>query len=210
MAAASTCAASDGWKTSLTFGCEARNAATFAAEAERRACASPARVERRREWPRPGASRGCRRAWPSGPSRRWQTGSRWSRGSPTCRDRCRRATWCRWRRRCRRRSSSGGTLNAHGEAMVVSSTSRMPGALLAGAGHHRAQQVEVLRADQRVGEGLGEHESRRRRDGRRQRRRIAIVHHRDGATDARRQPLQVAAGLVVDLPHEHGVAARLP
>ena len=82
------------------------------------------------------------------------------------------------------------------------------GHTLARGGHHGAELIEVLRADQRVGERLSEHEPRLRRDRRRQRCGIAIVHHRDRAADASGQPVQVATGLVVDLSHQHRVRAR--
>ena len=120
-------AAKDG-DTSPTVGCEARNAATRVAVAERRACAASA------------ASNVARMACGAAPVEDAaahghqvhhavrRSARRWWRCSPTCRDRCRRATWCRWRPRRRRLDRAAARVNAHGEAMVVSSTRRRPGA----------------------------------------------------------------------------------
>ena len=79
----------------------------------------------------------------------------------------------------------------------------------AGARHHFPQRVEILGADERIGEGLREHEPRLRPDRRRERRRIAIVDDGDRSANTRGQPLEITAGLVVDLAHQHRVRARL-
>ena len=78
----------------------------------------------------------------------------------------------------------------------------------AGGAHQGHERGHVLRAHQRVGERLGEHEPGLGPDSRGQRRVVAVVHDRDLSADALGQPLQVGPGLVVDLPQHHGVAAR--
>ena len=98
--------------------------------------------------------------------------------------------------------------NAHGVAMVESTTSRSSGAVARAAATTRDAARRVLRAHQRVGEGLGEDEAGLGADRRGQRRVIAVVDDGDRAADPVGQPAQVGLGLVVDLPHQHGVRAR--
>ena len=206
MIGASAWVASEGWNTSATRGCAARNAATRAAVDDRRACAGSAPSQPLRM----AAARRQSRMPPRMATRSITLLARLTSlvGNvapqiaigPT--ERLRAAAQHDVHALIEQRSPKRP---GRGNGRVDDETqARRP---LACRGHTRDEASDVLGADQRVRERFREHERRLRADGPLQPVPIAVVHDRERATDPGGQPFQVAAGLVVDLPHEHGMAA---
>ena len=125
-----------------TAGCAARNAATRLAVADRRACAALGVVE-------PGGDRlGPAPVEDAAAHRHQIHHARWPDRrvvggdvAPRDRGRCRRAPWCRWPARRPRPGRGAACANAHGVAMVESTTRRSSGATRARRATSRDQRA---------------------------------------------------------------------